>query len=235
MKITLISLIVLGSLMAQAQTDAIEIAYAEDAQNTSSEVAALMTPAVPAEAARPAYEVTCRDQAKEVAANAYRGCMSDNRNAQIEQLKKDYQAEIKGLKEKYESEIKNLKTANAADKAANAKAKQAAKKEAAALNKEASATPAAAPAAKAKKAAPAKTAVKAPNQKAKKVAATAPAKAVQAQANKIAGNEPAEEVKSAAADQAPVQEMTIELKKNKAGSLSDDSTMDLPEPIPVQN
>jgi hypothetical protein len=53
-------------------------------------------------------EASCRVRAKEIAADTYRGCVTEQKNAQIEQIKKDYQAKIKALKSHYESELKKV-------------------------------------------------------------------------------------------------------------------------------
>lgn len=68
------------------------------------------------------FEVSCRAQAKEVATKTYQTCMTENRSAKLEELKKDYQNQIKDLKAKYESEIAKLTGAKAkSNKTAKAK------------------------------------------------------------------------------------------------------------------
>lgn len=69
---------------------------------------ALVMTALTAMAEPPAFELQCRQKAKEVAAEAYRGCVTENRKVQIEQLKNDYQQKLKSLKEEYEGEIKKM-------------------------------------------------------------------------------------------------------------------------------
>ncbi len=56
----------------------------------------------------PEYEVICRMKAKEIAADTYRGCITNARSQQIDQLKKDYQEKLRAMKQDYESELKRL-------------------------------------------------------------------------------------------------------------------------------
>ncbi len=69
---------------------------------------ALILTALSALAEAPAFELQCRQKAKEVAAETYRGCVTENRKVQIEQLKNDYQQKLKSLKDEYEGEIKKM-------------------------------------------------------------------------------------------------------------------------------
>jgi Skp family chaperone for outer membrane proteins len=56
----------------------------------------------------PEYEVLCRMKAKEIAAETYRGCVTEARTTQIEQLKREYQDKLRAMKEDYERELKKL-------------------------------------------------------------------------------------------------------------------------------
>ena len=56
----------------------------------------------------PSYELSCRAKAKEVAAESYRGCVTDYKTAEIDHLRKDYQNKLKALKGDYEKEIEKL-------------------------------------------------------------------------------------------------------------------------------
>lgn len=56
----------------------------------------------------PSFEVMCRQKAKEIAAETYRGCVTENKKTQIEQLRNDYQSRLKALKDEYETEIQRL-------------------------------------------------------------------------------------------------------------------------------
>lgn len=53
-------------------------------------------------------ENSCRAKAKEVAADTYRSCVTENKTAQIEKIKADYQEKIKALKADYEAKIQML-------------------------------------------------------------------------------------------------------------------------------
>ena len=53
-------------------------------------------------------ELSCRAKAKEVAAESYRGCVSEYKNAEIERLHKNYQKKLKALKDNYEKEVETL-------------------------------------------------------------------------------------------------------------------------------
>jgi Zn-dependent metalloprotease len=53
-------------------------------------------------------EISCRAKAKEVAAETYRGCVSEYKNAEVDRLRKNYQKKLKALKENYEREIDTL-------------------------------------------------------------------------------------------------------------------------------
>lgn len=110
-------------------------------------------------------ENSCKIKAKEIAAETYRGCVSEQKNAQIDQIKKEYSAKLQALKAHYDSELKKMA-------GAKAEAKQA-------------------------------------------VAAEAKADAAK-----------------------PAAEIKIQLKQAAAASAAaeaDDSTMDIPEPIPVES
>lgn len=74
---------------------------------TSLLITSLMLP-VDSLAFAPMTENSCRAKAKEVAAESYKGCMTEIKSAQIEKLKNDYQKDLKALKNKYENEIKKM-------------------------------------------------------------------------------------------------------------------------------
>lgn len=54
------------------------------------------------------YEMSCRSKAKELAAETYKGCMTDIRQTQIEQIRKDYKEKLSDLKSFYDNELKKL-------------------------------------------------------------------------------------------------------------------------------
>lgn len=73
-------------------------------------------------------ENSCKIKAKEIAAETYRGCVSEQKNAQIDQIKKEYSAKLQALKAHYDSELKKMAGAKAEAKAAEAKPAAAAAK-----------------------------------------------------------------------------------------------------------
>jgi Skp family chaperone for outer membrane proteins len=59
-------------------------------------------------ASTPSYELACRAKAKEIAAETYRGCVTENKTAEIARLRRDYQEKLKNLKNEYEAEVTKL-------------------------------------------------------------------------------------------------------------------------------
>jgi len=53
-------------------------------------------------------ELSCRAKAKEIAAQTYSSCVTDARNTQIDQIRKDYQKQLTELKAKYDRELKKI-------------------------------------------------------------------------------------------------------------------------------
>ncbi|HEY8272315.1 MAG TPA: hypothetical protein VIG33_15595 [Pseudobdellovibrionaceae bacterium] len=53
-------------------------------------------------------ELTCRTKAKEIATQTYSGCVTEARNSQIDQIRKDYQKQLTELKAKYDKELKKV-------------------------------------------------------------------------------------------------------------------------------
>ena len=53
-------------------------------------------------------ELTCRSKAKEIAAQTYSSCVTESRNTQIDQIRKDYQKQLADLKAKYDKELKKV-------------------------------------------------------------------------------------------------------------------------------
>lgn len=52
------------------------------------------------------YELQCKAQAKELALQTYQTCVTENRQAQIESVRKEYQQKLLELKEHYNQELK---------------------------------------------------------------------------------------------------------------------------------
>lgn len=53
-------------------------------------------------------ELTCRAQAKEIAMQTYSSCITEARNNQVEEIRKNYQKELSDLKSKYDKELKKM-------------------------------------------------------------------------------------------------------------------------------
>jgi hypothetical protein len=53
-------------------------------------------------------EFMCKAKAKEIAAETYKGCVVENKQAQVERIRKEYQAKLAELKNQYNSELKQL-------------------------------------------------------------------------------------------------------------------------------
>jgi len=140
-------------------------------------------------------EMSCRIKAKEVAAETYRGCVTEQKNGQIEQIKKEYAAKLQALKAHYEQELKKMN-------GSKAKAEESSES-VAPIEKIDSA------------------AVKAPSKKSKSPVASSP--------KKLASK------KTAVVSKSEVTEMTVQLKQAPGTPMSDESMMDLPEPIPVED
>ncbi len=60
-------------------------------------------------------EFQCRNKAKEIAAETYKGCMTDNRQAQLEQIRKEYKEKLSDLKSHYDKELKKMAGQNSAN------------------------------------------------------------------------------------------------------------------------
>lgn len=53
-------------------------------------------------------EFMCKAKAKEIAAETYKGCVVENKQAQVERIRKEYQTKLAELKNQYNSELKQL-------------------------------------------------------------------------------------------------------------------------------
>jgi hypothetical protein len=58
--------------------------------------------------AQNSFEVMCRNQAKEIAAETYKNCVTENRQSQVEQIRKEYQQKLSDLKSHYDGELKKV-------------------------------------------------------------------------------------------------------------------------------
>lgn len=58
--------------------------------------------------AQSSAEVTCRNRAKEIAAETYQSCVTQAKQGQIEQIRKEYQQRLNDLKSHYDKELKKV-------------------------------------------------------------------------------------------------------------------------------
>jgi hypothetical protein len=58
--------------------------------------------------AQTAAEFSCRTKAKEIAADTYKGCMTEQRQSQLEQIRKEYKEKLSELKSHYDKELKKM-------------------------------------------------------------------------------------------------------------------------------
>lgn len=80
--------------------------------------------------AQASLELSCRVKAKELAAETYKGCMTEGRQSQIEQIRKDYKEKLSDLKNHYDKELKKLSptSENTSSESGSLKSKYNAKK-----------------------------------------------------------------------------------------------------------
>jgi hypothetical protein len=77
-------------------------------------------------------EMTCRSQAKEIAVQTYSSCITQARNTQIDDIRKNYKEELAALKSKYDQELKKMGGAKA-EAAAQKMSEKSGKKKGSAL------------------------------------------------------------------------------------------------------
>lgn len=64
-------------------------------------------------------ENSCKAKSKEIALETYRGCVTDAKTAQIEQIRRQYKVKLLALKSYYEGELKKMNKAEAATASAS--------------------------------------------------------------------------------------------------------------------
>lgn len=72
--------------------------------------------------AQSSYELSCRNKAKEIAAETYKNCVTEQRQSQIEQIRKDYKEKMAELKNHYDSELKKMSSGSAGTNSTSNKA-----------------------------------------------------------------------------------------------------------------
>lgn len=54
------------------------------------------------------YELSCRNRAKEIAAETYKNCVTEQRQTQLQQIREEYKEKLADLKNHYDRELKKL-------------------------------------------------------------------------------------------------------------------------------
>ncbi|MES2803161.1 MAG: hypothetical protein V4654_11755 [Bdellovibrionota bacterium] len=54
------------------------------------------------------FELMCRNKAKEIAAETYKNCVTDSKQTQIKEVRKEYEQELAALKNRTESKLKKI-------------------------------------------------------------------------------------------------------------------------------
>ncbi len=54
------------------------------------------------------YELSCRNKAKEIAAETYKTCVTEQRQSQLQQIRSDYKEKLAELKNHYDKELTKL-------------------------------------------------------------------------------------------------------------------------------
>lgn len=156
------------------------------------------------------FEGMCRLKAKEIAAETYRGCVVENKKTQIEQLKNEYQEKIRALKEEYNGQIQRLSGTKNSSQPEMIAPDAGSSDENEVLPTSNSATPTS------------NTVVPSKKHSNNRSSRTHTARALPAKRKSVA--------RQSANKTQKVDEMTVRLRPQ-----SDDSTMDIPEPIPVES
>ena len=54
------------------------------------------------------FELMCRNRAKEIAAEQYKNCVTENKQTQIKEVRKEYEQELAAVKNRFESKLKKI-------------------------------------------------------------------------------------------------------------------------------
>lgn len=54
------------------------------------------------------FELMCRNRAKEIAAETYKNCVTENKQSQLKEIRKDYEAELAAVKARFENKLKKI-------------------------------------------------------------------------------------------------------------------------------
>ncbi len=58
--------------------------------------------------AESSFELSCRIKAKEIAAETYKGCVTEFRQSQLEQIRSEYKQKLSDLKNHYDKELRKI-------------------------------------------------------------------------------------------------------------------------------
>lgn len=59
-------------------------------------------------AAGTSFELMCRNKAKEIAAETYNNCVTENKQSQLKEVRKDYEEELAAVKKRFEAKLKKI-------------------------------------------------------------------------------------------------------------------------------
>ena len=54
------------------------------------------------------FELMCRNKAKEIAAETYNNCVTENKQSQLKEVLKDYEEELAAVKKRFEAKLKKI-------------------------------------------------------------------------------------------------------------------------------
>ncbi len=54
------------------------------------------------------FELMCRNRAKEIAAESYKNCVTENKQSQLKEVRKEYEAELAAVKARFENKLKKI-------------------------------------------------------------------------------------------------------------------------------
>jgi hypothetical protein len=54
------------------------------------------------------FELMCRNKAKEIAAETYNNCVTENKQSQLKEVRSDYEQELAAVKKRFEAKLKKI-------------------------------------------------------------------------------------------------------------------------------
>lgn len=64
------------------------------------------------------FELMCRNKAKEIAAETYNNCVTENKQTQLKEVRSDYEQELAAVKKRFEAKLKKISKGELAKSAA---------------------------------------------------------------------------------------------------------------------